>query len=130
MSRSSQTYEKRFTRTFERQLPKLRDKTRIERIQKRVDQIIANPYANIDYGKGEWRGKRKDRVGGDRIIFTICEQCRKEHHQEYNNCIDCNTTPDNNLQSNEKVICSHIFDLRRTKYVHLLSQRSDQGEGP
>mgnify|MGYP001036731255 CR=1 FL=1 len=95
MSRPSQTYIKRFLPTFNKQLRKLRDNIRIKRIQKKVDEIVTEPYRNIKFGAGRYRGKREERVGDDRIFFAICEQCRKEGHQIYNLCGDCDTTPNN-----------------------------------
>jgi len=95
MSKSSQTYTKQFLPTFNKLLRKLRDNIRIKRIQKKVDEIVTNPYRNIKFGAGKYRGKREERVGDDRIFFVICEQCRKEGHRIYNQCKDCDSTPDN-----------------------------------
>lgn len=94
MSKSSQGYSKIFTRTFDKQLQKIRDPIRVKRINEKVDEIVENPYRNIDYGVGIYRGKRKERTGDDRIIFTICEQCRREGHRIYNSCENCSETPD------------------------------------
>jgi mRNA-degrading endonuclease RelE of RelBE toxin-antitoxin system len=95
MSKSSQIYNKRFTRTFEKQLRKIRDVVRVKRIKEEVDEIVENPYRKIDFGAGRWRGKRKERIGDDRIMFTVCEQCKKEGHKKFNQCLDCANTPTN-----------------------------------
>jgi len=111
MNKSSQAYERRFTKTFDNQFHKLRDSIRTKRIKQRVDQIVASPYANIDFGAGQYRGKRKDRAGDDRIVFTVCEQCRNEHHEKYNDCSDCNTTP-NNMVTFWEIIEGHKYRTR------------------
>jgi mRNA-degrading endonuclease RelE of RelBE toxin-antitoxin system len=98
MSRSSLTYNADFTEKFEKQLKKIRDKVRLKRINEKVLEILDNPYRNIDFGAGYWRGKRKERVGDDRIFFAICEQCRREGHQTYNNCENCNIKPGNTIR--------------------------------
>lgn len=109
MSKSSLTYNKDFTEKFERQLKKLRDKIRIKRINEKVLEILGAPYRNIDFGSGHWRGKRKERVGDDRIFFAICEQCRRERHQRYNNCESCDTKPDNSIRFFE-IVDSHKYN--------------------
>jgi mRNA-degrading endonuclease RelE of RelBE toxin-antitoxin system len=70
MSKSSKTYNKLFTKTFEKQLRKIRDAIRVKRIKEKIDEIVEYPYRNIDFGAGRWRGKRKERAGDDRIMFT------------------------------------------------------------
>lgn len=108
MSKSFPTYNILFTRTFEKQLNKLRDKIRISRIKQKTQEIAQAPYRNIDFGAGRWRGKRKETVGDDRIFFTICEQCRKEEHKKFNLCSDCETTPDNTIKFVE-IVESHKY---------------------
>jgi len=60
------------------------------RIQKRVDQILADPYqATERLGRAkdglDLRGCRSARVGRNyRIIFVICEECRRVP-----NCLYC-----------------------------------------
>jgi mRNA-degrading endonuclease RelE of RelBE toxin-antitoxin system len=109
MSRSSQAYNIDFTEKFEKQLKKLRDKIRIKRINEKVIEISSAPYRNIDFGVGYWRGKRKERVGDDRIFFAVCEQCRREGHQSYNNCESCHTKPNNTIRFFE-IVDSHKYN--------------------
>jgi mRNA-degrading endonuclease RelE of RelBE toxin-antitoxin system len=90
MSRSSQAYIDYLTPTFDKQLRKLRDGMRIKRIEETIKKILEDPYHNIDFGKGKFLGKRKyDAWKGDRLIFTVCEQCRTLGHQKHNHCPDC-----------------------------------------
>ena len=103
MSKSSPTYNKDFTEKFEKQLKKLRDPIRMKRIKRKVDEIVEFPYRDIRFGAGRWRGKREERVGYDRLMFAVCEQCRKEKHQLYNNCHNCQNKPNNTVRFFETV---------------------------
>jgi len=98
MSKSSLVFNPIFSKTFSKQLTKIRDKLRITRIKQKTDEIIIQPYRNIEFGAGAYRGKRKDRIGEDRIIFTVCKQCRIEGHIKYNNCDNCNLIPDETVR--------------------------------
>lgn len=109
MSKSFPTYNKAFTDKFDKQLRKLGDKVRVKRINEKVLEILDFPYRNIDFGAGRWRGKRKERVGDDRIFFAVCEQCRKEKHQVYNNCLNCEKMPDNTIKFFE-IVDSHKYN--------------------
>jgi mRNA-degrading endonuclease RelE of RelBE toxin-antitoxin system len=63
-----------------------------ERIHKKIGQISANPYAGTERlghppGALNLKGCRSARVGQNfRIIFVICEECRKEPECEYCFC--------------------------------------------
>lgn len=96
MNKSSQTYEDQYTPLFEKQLKKLKKRSpvRAKRIEDAIQEILNGPYQDIDFGKGSWRGKRKKQVGNDRITFVVCKQCRDLRHQVFNQCRDCDSTPD------------------------------------
>jgi mRNA-degrading endonuclease RelE of RelBE toxin-antitoxin system len=111
MSKSSLIYNKDFTEKFEKQLRKLGDKVRVKRINQKVDEILSFPYREIRFGAGRWRGKREERIGDDRLFFAICEQCRKEKHQAYNNCYNCEKIPDNTIRFFE-MVDSHKYNER------------------
>ena len=96
MSKSFTNYEWFYTKSFEKQLKKIGDGRRIKRINDTADKIVADPYHNIEFGKGRYRGKREYYAwNGDRLIFTVCEQCRELGHNEISQCANCETTPDN-----------------------------------
>jgi mRNA-degrading endonuclease RelE of RelBE toxin-antitoxin system len=111
MNKSSPTYKKDFTDKFDKQLRKLGDPIRVKRIRQKVDEIIEFPYRNIRFGVGRWRGKREERVGDDRLMFAVCEQCRKEKHQSYNNCDNCENIANNSVRFFETVD-SHKYNER------------------
>lgn len=97
MSTQPSPYQSSFTRTFEGQLAAIerKDKVRGSRIREEMDEILASPYGNVEFGKGQWRGKRKQRIGTDRLIFVVCKQCRElKHVDKLNTCSDCGKTPD------------------------------------
>jgi mRNA-degrading endonuclease RelE of RelBE toxin-antitoxin system len=112
MSKSSPTYQADFTEKFEKQLRKLRDKVRVKRINDKVLEIVAQPYRNIRFGAGRWRGKREERTGDDRLMFAVCGQCREENHRTYNNCFNCENIPDNTVRFFE-VVDGHKYNIRR-----------------
>jgi hypothetical protein len=87
------------------------NKVRKKRINQKVDEILASPHRNIRFGAGRWRGKREERIGDDRIFFAICEQCRKEKHQIYNNCYNCKNKLGNTIRFFE-IVDSHKYNER------------------
>jgi mRNA-degrading endonuclease RelE of RelBE toxin-antitoxin system len=98
MNRSFQNYNPRYTPFFEKQLKKLGDKMRVKRIKETAEAIVEDPYHNVEFGVGKFRGKREERAWrGDRIIFTVCEQCKKLKHQEFNPCASCDDVPENTI---------------------------------
>ena len=109
MTKSSPTYKDKYTPLFEKQLKKLKKKSpvRTRRIEGAIQEILNGPYQRIDFGKGLWQGKRKRRVGDDRITFVVCKQCRDLGHQMFNQCSDCDDTPD------ETVIFVSIIDSHK-----------------
>lgn len=68
-----------------------------KRVEKEVDRIIASPYEGTEeLGRArrglDLRGCRSAHVGRNfRIIFVICEECRKEPDCIY---CDCEGLPD------------------------------------
>lgn len=96
MNKYSLTYNDKYTPLFEKQFKKLQKKSpvRAKRIKDTIQEILRSPYQNIDFGKGLWRGKRKYRVGDDRITFVVCKQCRDLGHEAFNQCNNCDDTPD------------------------------------
>jgi hypothetical protein len=57
-------------------------------VEKAVSEIAADPYAS-DLLKISLKGKRDYRVGDYRIVFAICEECRRESWVQFNRCADC-----------------------------------------
>ena len=63
-----------------------------DRIKRQVDKILTNPYSNTEFlvdvsGKLNLRGCRSVRVGRNfRVIFIICEECRRIPDCEYCFC--------------------------------------------
>lgn len=82
----SRRYEKFVTSSFVESYK--RYKNLQNRIDKKADQIVKNPYHNTEVlGKQEvdLRGLRSARMGRNfRIIFGICEECRAKRFREKN----------------------------------------------
>jgi hypothetical protein len=103
-------YQPFYTKIARDQINGLDPKSR-DRVQERVNDLIADPWHNTEFLKGQYRGKRKIRLNDvDRLVFVICEECRELGHYRYNKCSDCDDTPENTL-----VIASLILehDYRR-----------------
>ncbi|GAK60377.1 hypothetical protein U27_00268 [Candidatus Vecturithrix granuli] len=87
-------YEKLFYRNLQR-YASLRD-----RIQRCVERVIADPYSQTEFlgdvtGKLNLKGCRSIRINRNfRIIFVICEECRRIPGCEY--CF-CEGLPDNTV---------------------------------
>jgi len=82
----SRRYEKFVTSSFVERYD--RYKSLQNRIDKKADQIVKNPYHNTGIlGKQEvdLRGLRSARMGRNfRIIFGVCEECRAKGFREKN----------------------------------------------
>ena len=97
MSNSSPTYEPLFTTKFERIIrsKKRRDVALVEAAKKGVKRIVDSPYSHNGWLKGNLRGKHKKYVGRDyRIVYAICEECRRLGHAQVNRCEFCDEATD------------------------------------
>ena len=68
-------------------------------INKTVDSVLRNnPYRSSELS-GALEGLRSYHIpnSGFRIIFAICEECRKENNQSRNYCPDCESIPDQSV---------------------------------
>ena len=75
------------TERFNKSMSQL-DRPVQQRVDKAVGEITTNPYAS-DLLKIPLKGKRDYRIGDYRIIFAICEECRRENWVEFNRCSEC-----------------------------------------
>lgn len=63
-------------------------------IKRRVDRLLKNPYAGTEFlsddaGKLDLQGCRSAAVGsGFRIIFVVCEECRRVPECQYCFCAE------------------------------------------
>jgi len=90
-------YNPIYTKTFKKQVKKL-DSTFRRQIEERIRDLIADPWHNTQFLRGQYRGKRKLRLNRtDRLVFVICEECRELGHFVYNQCEHCDETPENTI---------------------------------
>jgi hypothetical protein len=90
-------YNPFYTKTVQEQINGL-DPQGKERAEERIQDLINDPWHNTEFGKGQYRGKRKLWLNrSDRLVFVICEECRELNHFVYNNCSDCDDTPENTI---------------------------------
>lgn len=90
------TYVLQSTNVFDKRYSAFRSEK--ERIDKGIKNLSEHPGHNTKFLKGEFRGKRVCRIGKIRIIFAICEECRKEGHITLNGCVDCNEMQDKTIK--------------------------------
>lgn len=91
-------YDPVYTKTFEKQINGFNDEFRSV-VEARIEDLKADPWHNTQFLKGQYRGKRKLRLNRrDRLVFVICEECRELEHQIYNQCENCDETPENTLK--------------------------------
>jgi len=109
VNKSSVVYQSSRAHVFAEQLADIerKDKIRGSRLHKAMREILASPYGKVEFGKGQYRGKRKYTVGKDRLLFVVCKQCRDLKHQIFNQCSDCDKTKD------ETVVWAGIIDTHK-----------------
>lgn len=87
-----------YTKTFEKQINGL-DSGFKRQIENHIEDLVADPWHNTKFLKGQYRGKRKLWLNRkDRLVFVICEECRELNHSIYNQCDDCSSIPENTLK--------------------------------
>jgi len=90
-------YSPLYTPTAQEQIEGLNPSDKA-RLKERIDSLIADPWHNTEFLKGQYRGKRKIRLNRlDRLVFVICEECRELNHFIYNQCNDCKDIPENTI---------------------------------
>ena len=84
-------------KTVERLAKKAR--SRFLTINNVLAQISQDPYADTELLQDPLlSGFRRARAEGDRIVFQLCEECRRDSHlMEKRQCVDCSTFPDNTI---------------------------------
>lgn len=100
MQRHSHPYKLAYTSHFKRAIKKFSKKypELVKRVEKAIPELSLDPYRKSESLKGELRGKRKMRVGDCRVIFSICEECRKLGYTRINRCIDCESQTDDTIK--------------------------------
>lgn len=90
-------YNPIYTRKFDEQINGVSKDYR-QMVENKIEDLIADPWHNTRFLKGQYRGKRKLRLTRkDRLVFVICEECRELNHTIYNKCNDCDSTPEDTL---------------------------------
>lgn len=98
MTETSNSFRRYDTETFREQLNSFLPSFR-ELVESKIKEILLDPYHYRDFGKGIYRGKKKVRLNRrDRLFFVVCEECRKLRHKYYNQCNDCDETPDKTVK--------------------------------
>ena len=78
-------------------------------VKSKVQDIIRDPWHNQRTMKGDYKGTRHRNVNRrDRIIFTICEDCRENRWESYNQCSDCGSSPDEKVTF-VQIILNHKY---------------------
>jgi len=88
-----------FSDDFKKHLDKLTRKDNVlkKRIMNEVEEMKNDPYRNsieLDY---DLKGKRRVKVGDYRLIYAVCEDCRKKGFTRFNQCYECKSHGDDSL---------------------------------
>lgn len=97
------------TNDFARQLADL-PRRESDRISKKLVDLESTPLRNTTLLYPPFRGRRRFRVGDYRVIFTICEECRKDGFQEDVGCGGCPGTPDRTVTLRAVRIRGNAYD--------------------
>ena len=107
-------YEIRLQSDPEKTIEKLAKKARSRflTINEALEQLSRDPYMNTEALQDPLlKGFRRVRAKSDRIVFQLCEECRRDSYlMEKRQCIDCSTFPDNTIM---------VFDIdTRSKVMY------------
>jgi hypothetical protein len=90
-------YDYLFLKGFENQLNKFKDGQTRSIIQRKLEKVLEDPYHFSRTLSGCLSGNREIKVLVDlKIIITICEECRKQHHMSTHKC-KCDDIPVNTI---------------------------------
>jgi len=82
---SGENYEPVYTKSFQKKTKKLKNSPDLE---KAVTKTLEDPYYNSIFLQGnKFKGKRRKRFQDFRMIYVVCEECRKLNHCKVNDCI-------------------------------------------
>ena len=88
-----------FSEVFKKHLEKLtkRDIALRNRIINQIEEMKIDPFRNSIELTYELKGKRRVKVGDYRLVYAVCEECRKKGYEKFNNCYDCKSKPANSI---------------------------------
>lgn len=90
-------YDAFFSDQFRNHLEKLTKRNTVlkKRILAKVKDMRNDPLGNSNELGGDFKGKRRIRVGDYRLIYAPCDDCRKKGYERFNNCYGCDSMPSN-----------------------------------
>lgn len=88
-----------FSEDFKKHLEKLtkRDNILENRITNQIEDMKTDPFRNSIELTHELKGKRRVKVGDYRLVYAVCEECRKKGYENFNGCYDCESKPVNSI---------------------------------
>jgi len=63
----------------------------------KIEDMKQDPYRNSIELIYELKGKRRVRIGDYRLIYAVCEECRKRGYIQFNQCYNCESKEDNSI---------------------------------
>jgi mRNA-degrading endonuclease RelE of RelBE toxin-antitoxin system len=105
-------YDALFSDDFRKECAYMRKKDREnhDRIRKAVLAIREEPYHNSAPLTAGLLGKRKKYAGKMRIIYAVCEECRRLDHVSLNGCVGCDAIPDLNVIFFKVGLRKNVYD--------------------
>jgi mRNA-degrading endonuclease RelE of RelBE toxin-antitoxin system len=80
-----------FSDDFNKNFRKLtkKDNNLKNRIMQQVEEMKIDPFRNSIELEYDLKGKRRIRVGDYRLIYAVCDDCRKKGYDRLNQCYEC-----------------------------------------
>ena len=98
------------TKELKKKLTKIKN-PHINRIIKGISKLSTDPYNKGKRLKGgNVKGLRSHREGDIRIIYSICEECRRNNFNDIRNCVDCESLPANALKVFDADFRKGVYD--------------------
>jgi mRNA-degrading endonuclease RelE of RelBE toxin-antitoxin system len=98
------------THEFDKAFRKL-DKLAQATINNTINQtLFSDPYESKRLVDPRLKGKRSIRAGNYRVVFAVCEECRKQHEERLNHCQNCDRNGANNIVVFTCGHRNHIYD--------------------
>jgi len=108
-----QSYVLKATSKFQDLINRFDNSTHRE-IDSSIMKLANDPYSNTKPLKGRYYGRRSLRIGKIRVIFAICEECRKLGAllRKDSKCVDCD-------EESDKTVKLFYVGFRETVYDSL-----------
>lgn len=99
-SRLVDVYDAFFTHDFDKHFKKFakRDPILEKRVREKIKEMQnSDPLRNSIELQGDFKGKRRVRIGEHRLIYEACCDCRGKGYEKFNRCVECKSRTDDSI---------------------------------